>query len=62
MNISLLYFIGAGLCVLAAIAIEGFGPLVMNTTAEDKRGIHAMTFTALIVAGFLVYGGFDAAR
>lgn len=62
MNISLLCFIGAGLCLLMAIATQGFGPLIMNTTAEDKRGIHAITIAILIVGGFLIYGGFDAAQ
>ena len=45
-----------------AIAVQGFGPLIMNTTAEDKRGIHAITLAILIVGGFLIYGGFDAAQ
>lgn len=62
MNISLLCFIGAGLCLFAAIAVEGFGPLIMNTTAEDKRGIHAITLAILIIGGFLVYGGFTTAQ
>lgn len=62
MNISLIYFIGAGLCLVAAILIQGFGPLIMNSSAEDRRGIHAITIAVLIIGGFLVYGGFDAAK
>lgn len=61
MNISLLCFIGAGLCLIAAVLVEGFAPLLMNTT-EDKRGIHTLTCAILIVGGFLVYGGFDVAN
>ncbi len=60
MHISLLCYIGAGLCLITAALVEGFGPLLMNT-AEDKRGIHMLTCALLITAGFLVYGGFDAA-
>lgn len=61
MTISLLCWIGAALCLITAILVEGFAPLLMNTT-EDKRGIHMLTFAILIVGGFLIYGGFDAAN
>lgn len=61
MGISLLCFIGADLCLIAAALVEGFGPLLINTT-EDKRGIHMLTCAILIAAGFLIYGGFDAAN
>lgn len=62
MTISLICFIGAGLCLIVALLIQGFGPLVMNTSAEDRRGINAITVAVLIIGGFLVYGGFDAAQ
>jgi len=61
MTISLLCWIGAALCLITAALVEGFAPLLMNTT-EDKRGIHMLTCAILIVCGFLIYGGFDAAN
>lgn len=62
MNISLLCWIAAGACLLAAVLLEGFGPLVFNASAEDRRGMHALTGCICIIGGFFVYGALHAAQ
>lgn len=48
-------YLGIAACILAIIAVETLGPVVMTRTADNQRVIHSVAVALTVIAGFLIY-------